>query len=389
MSEYQYVEFQAVDRPLNDKQLAFAQQQSSRAEVARRSLTVEYHYSSFRGNIDGLLRNGFDVFLHYANYGVREIRLRLPSGLPFKKNVWSKFVDGERLKWSTDTNGKGGILAICPYHEAGEMAEAWDFDQYVDAAVQVRERLMAGDLRALYLLWLCAADDDYNDPDETIEPAVPHGMAEVAGRSENLLTFFGLDTLMLKAAAEDVDGAPAGLSQEQMLEDWVRSLTAERSKSLLTRFLVEDSQVIKVETMEEIRNSQSPIAWPTAEKKRTYRQLEERCEVLRSEENAIHERKAEAEAKREAAKAEKERQARMKEMVASPATWLTNAEKLADARGTDNYKAAADILADLREAIGGEEGDQIARRHAAHLAKKYPTLSRLKASLRKRGLLES
>ena len=79
----------------------------------------------------------------------------------------------------------------------------------------------------------------------------------------------------------------------------------------------------------------------------------------------------------------------MKEMVASPATWLTNAEKLADARGTDNYKAAADILDDLREAIGGEEGDQIARRHAAHLAKKYPTLSRLKASLRKRGLLES
>ena len=79
----------------------------------------------------------------------------------------------------------------------------------------------------------------------------------------------------------------------------------------------------------------------------------------------------------------------MKEMVASPAAWLTKAEKLADARGTDNYKAAADILADLREAIGGEEGDKIARRHAAHLAKKYPTLNQLKSSLRKRGLLES
>ncbi len=388
MSEYQYIEFQAVDRPLNDKQFEFAQRQSSRAEVSRRALTVEYHYSDFRGDVDGLLRNGFDVFLQYANYGVREIRLRLPSGLPFEKNVWSEFVDGERLKWSTDAKGKGGILALCPFHEAGEMAEAWEFDQYVDAAVQVRERLMAGDLRALYLLWLCAADDDYNDPDETIEPPVPHGMAELTGHSENLLTFFGLDTLLLKAAAEGVDRAPAGASQDQMLEDWVQSLSATRSKSLLMRFLVEDSQVIKAETMEEIRNSQSPIPWPNSEKKRTFRQLLETCEVLRSEENAIHKRKAEAEAKREAAKVEKERQVRMKEMVASPATWLAKAEKLADARGTDNYIAAADILADLREAVGGDEGDKIARRQAQHLAKKYPTLNHLKSSLRKRGLLD-
>ena len=388
MSEYQYVEFQAVDRPLNDKQFEFAQQQSSRAEVSRRSLTVEYHYSEFRGDVDGLLRHGFDVFLHYANYGVREIRLRLPSGLPFEKSVGSEFVDGERLKWSNDAKGKGGILALCPYHEAGEMAEAWEFDQYVDAAVQVREKLIAGDLRALYLLWLCAADDDYNDPDETIEPPVPHGMDELHGSSEHLLTFFGLDTLLLKAAAESVEHAPASVSQDKIREDWAWSLSAERSKSLLTRFLVEDSQVIKAETIAEIRDAQSPISWPTTEKKRTFSQLLKRCEVLRSEENAIHKRKAEAEAKREAAKAEKERQARMKEMVASPATWLTKAEKLADARGTDNYKAAAEILADLREAVGGEEGDKIARRHAAHLAKKHPTLNQLKSSLRKRGLLE-
>ena len=47
MSEYQYVGFQAVDRPLNDQQLEFAQRQSTRAEVTRWSLSVEYQYSSF------------------------------------------------------------------------------------------------------------------------------------------------------------------------------------------------------------------------------------------------------------------------------------------------------------------------------------------------------
>jgi hypothetical protein len=61
VSEYQYVVFQAVDGPLNDKQLEFAQQQSTRAEVSRWSLSVEYHYSSFRGDVDGLLRQGISL----------------------------------------------------------------------------------------------------------------------------------------------------------------------------------------------------------------------------------------------------------------------------------------------------------------------------------------
>ena len=78
----------------------------------------------------------------------------------------------------------------------------------------------------------------------------------------------------------------------------------------------------------------------------------------------------------------------MKQMVKAPQKWLCEADKLVNARGTQNYDAAAAILADLREAVGGNEGAQIARRHAAHLAKKHPTLNRLKSSLRKRELLE-
>jgi hypothetical protein len=197
-----------------------------------------------------------------------------------------------------------------------------------------------------------------------------------------------VDTLLLKAAGEGVENASANVSPNKALEDWVRSLSVEQSKTLLTRFLIEDSQAVKADSLAEIRAAQPSSSWSTTEKKRTFSQLLDLCGLLRSEENIIRQREADAKAKREAAKAEKERQARMKEMVASPKAWLTKAEKLADARGTDNYKAAADILADLREAIGGEEGDKLARRHAADLAKKYPTLNQLKASLRKRGLLD-
>lgn len=48
MSEFQYVAFRAVDRPLNDHELAFANRQSTRADVSRWALAVEYHESSRR-----------------------------------------------------------------------------------------------------------------------------------------------------------------------------------------------------------------------------------------------------------------------------------------------------------------------------------------------------
>ena len=56
-------------------------------------------------------------------------------------------------------------------------------------------------------------------------------------------------------------------------------------------------------------------------------------------------------------------------------------------RGRDHYEEAAQILSDLRDAVGGPEGEKIARKHAAHLKKKHPTLKMLTGALRRKGLL--
>ena len=386
MSEYQYVAFQAVDRPLDDRQLQFAERQSSRADVSRWSLTCEYNYSSFRGDVDGLLRRGYDVHLLYANYGDRQIKLRLPNGLPFAKKIWSQYI-GENLVWKRDKKGRGGILSLAPYHESGELDEVWDFSSYLVAAVQVRERLMVGDLRALYVLWLCAADDSYDDLNEVIEPPVPHGLLEAPSWCSGLLEFYGLDPLLLVAASEDVDGAPATMSLDQVVNDWIESVNNDRAKRLLRNLLISDTDSVKASLLAEIRDSAETAAWPTTNRDRTLQSLFEQSDRLRSKENDKQVRKAKAKAKREAAKAERQRQERMKQMVKNPKKWLREAENLAEARGTDNYEAAADVLADLREALG-HDGEDITRNHAAHLVKRYPTLTRLKSSLRKRDLLD-
>ncbi len=205
MSEFQYVAFRAIDRPLTDHEFVFAEKQSTRAEISRWSFENEYHYGDFHGDVNGLLRHGYDVHLHYANFGVRTITFRLPAGLPFAKSVWSNYIGIGELTWMKDRKGAGGILSLSPYHEAGELDELWDLGDYIDDVVKVRNRLVAGDLRALYLLWLSAASDNQSVSPDVVEPPVPGGLADCIVTFGVVLVFFGLDPLILVAASE---GAP-------------------------------------------------------------------------------------------------------------------------------------------------------------------------------------
>ncbi|TWU30511.1 hypothetical protein Pla144_12980 [Bythopirellula polymerisocia] len=367
--------------------MAYARKQSSRAEITRWYFENEYYFGDFHGDANGLLRHGYDVHLHYANFGVRKIAIHLPAGLPFPKAVWSHYIAGE-LTWKQESKGKGGILTLEPIHESGELEEVWSPGEYLDEVVEIRTRLLAGDTRALYLLWLCAVLDNQSTSPDIIEPPVPGGLAECLGPFGPVMEFFGLDPVILLAAAEGAPPSPVQEDHQQCCDAWIDALSQPESKRLLRKLLAEDAAVVKSEMLAAIRVFAPNSGWPNVTLGRTIGELLERTVVLRAEQEAKEREKREAAARRKALKQERERQDRMKQMVNAPQKWLREADKLVDARGTQNYKAAAEILADLRDAVGGDEGAQITCRHAAHLAKKHPTLTHLKSSLRKRGLLQ-
>ncbi len=387
MSEFQIVKFRAIDRPLSDKQLEFMQRQSSRAEFTKWEFKVEYHYSSFRGDVNGMLRNGYDIFLTYSNYGGREIRMRLPNGLPFPKSVWAKYINVEGVTWTADKTGRAGILTLAPYLEEA-YDQVWQFDEYLDATARLREMLIAGDPRALYFLWLCDAMSSSDVDDAAMEPPVPHGLGAFPSDAAELFSFFEADPLLVDAAATDIPTFNARGSQGDSAKAWLESITDSHRNKIIQRLLSEDPVALKAELLSEIRDSQQAPSWPVETPTRTVAQLLQMSESLRQKEEEKQKKQAAAKAKREADKAEEQRQARMVEMQSAPDTWLKKASKLVEDRGTDNYREAASILADLRDAVGGDKGSKIARTHAAHLAQKYPTLKVLKSSLRKKQLLD-
>ncbi|WP_437192489.1 hypothetical protein [Planctomicrobium sp. SH527] len=180
---------------------------------------------------------------------------------------------------------------------------------------------------------------------------------------------------------------PADKSQLQA-HRWVNALDEQPIKDLLLQLLISETASIKANVLAEIRQTQTATGWPTSDLRRTLAQLLQETKTLRAEENAKQARKAQEKAQQEAAKAKRQRAGRMKKMLKNPDKWLRESELRVDARGTDNYQAAADILHVLSEAIGCDEGDRMTRRQASKLAKKHPTLNRLKSSLRKLGLLE-
>lgn len=388
MSEYQYVTFRAIDRPLDDKQFAFAERQSSHSKLSRWEMSVEYNYGEFRGDVDGLLKNGFDVHLLYSNYGQHEIKLRLPIGLPFNKATLKPLLQLGGLSWQKDAKGKAGILTLAPFFEPGDIDPLWEFDEYLDAVAIVREQLITGDLRGLYLLWLCAANDSLANPADMVEPPVPHGLDTIPSGAANLLPFFGLDPLIIQAAAVDVPSIDAQTNTDDLIEKWLQTAKEDRLRVLLEQVLKHDPVAVKAELLAEIRDSGSLPEWPTINKERSFEHLHDAAADLRDIIIDKSKKRVKAKEARDAAKAEKARQARMQEMKAAPKSWVQKAAKIASAGGTANYEEAADILADVREAVGGVKGEKLALDRAKKLAVKHPTLNMLKSALRKRGLLE-
>jgi len=175
MSEYQYYEFLAIDRPLTAAEQAEVRQLSTRARITATSFTNEYHWGDFRGDPHLMMRRYYDAHLYLANWGTHQIMLRLPRTLLSPEIAEQYGVDGHVGVTATP---ESVILDLISEDDSGEWVE--DAEDSLSAIVGVRSELAAGDLRALYLAWLSAYrgrewdEDAFGEDDEDErEPPVP------------------------------------------------------------------------------------------------------------------------------------------------------------------------------------------------------------------------
>src|SRR5437879_1446501 len=149
MSEYQYYEFQAVDRPLDQRQISELRALSTRATITPTSFVNSYHWGDFRGNPQVLMERYFDAFLYLANWGTRQLMLRLPTRL-LDLETAERYCVGE----PASVRVRADHLVLDLGSEADEESWEEDAERSLASIVGVRAELAAGDLRGLYLAWL-------------------------------------------------------------------------------------------------------------------------------------------------------------------------------------------------------------------------------------------
>lgn len=374
MSEYQYIHFMALDRPLDDKQLKYMRTQSTRADITQWEFTNEYHYGDFHGNAREMLRRGYDVHLHFANFGIRRVMFRLPAGLPWDRKTLKAYLPEYGLEWHADSRGRGGVLEIDPESDADTFdGYLTDVEDLLDELAPIRDLLIAGDLRPLYVIWLALTA--IHGDDEATEPPLPAGMASLPDCLTALADFYELSPDLLAAAAVGSLPLPKTAAADEPTTLWLDQQSNDQLKKLVRRFLTEDSMGVQAETLALIRQRSPTVAWPTTTSMRTFRDLQE----LGDQREAKRlQKKATATARARALK--------LKKMAADPVQVIQQVEQLIQRRTTPSYNEAARMLLDLGEALGPTDGPARLKAEVDRLRKSYSTYRAFITVLRRHGL---
>lgn len=375
MSEHQIVAFRAIDGPVSQKNLEYMHEQSSRAEVTAWSFENEYHYGDFRGDKLEMLRRGYDIHLHYANFGTRELMIRLPNGFPDPKAA-EPYLGEDAVKYVEDKKGPGGTLCIDPYYESSDFDYHVNIHKILDRLIPLRAEILAGDLRPLYIAHLAMVLDDNHFEEGTIEGPVPAGLDQLTDAQQALAEYYGIGEAFLQAAAVDLPlPNSSGPSLDQQAT-WLREQPQSTKDDWLLRLISDPDANVKNEILTAYRNSQNLPSWPTVIRNRTMIELKE------AETTIAQAAKLKAEEKAKKAKAK-----RFAELLANPDTTIQETERLVKERTTKGYSRIAELLAELRDAVQGSEKAGIAEQQAEKLRKENPNLTRLISELRKKKFL--
>jgi hypothetical protein len=207
MSEYQYYDFRAIDRPLSSAQRAALGKISTRAEISSTRFTNFYTFGDFRGNPVSLVERYFDAFLYLANWGTRELMFRVPLGQATAARVLRCYLS---TRFQTSAWFRVGRSHLILGFFSDEEEEDWESDGEGELAsiVPVRSHLLTGSLRVLYLGWLLRVQVG-EVGEELAEPEVPAGLARLSGGETALVEFLRIDPDLIAAAAQRPSGAGA------------------------------------------------------------------------------------------------------------------------------------------------------------------------------------
>ena len=301
MSEYQYYEFIAIDRALTREEMAQLRSRSSRATITPTSFVNEYHWGDLKGDPADWMRRYFDAFVYVANWCSCRLALRVPHAV-FSKAELKRF--STKYAMSIDDSGSHWIIDW-------SLDESENYDRFgmedgsgwMGRLAPLRDELLRGDLRPLYLGWL-AGVTSREIGDSAAEPEVPPGMSQLSAAQQALAEFLEIDPDLLAAVAS---GSPViAESRDGGIDAWLTKLSADEMLPILKLLLQGNSQQAERQIKSRFlawQKENTQCAAPSA----TQRKVAELWALAEAEKKLRLQREAKQDARQEAARHKKTR----------------------------------------------------------------------------------
>jgi hypothetical protein len=345
MSEYQYYEFRAIDRPLTDRQMRELRAISTRAAISRTSFSNHYEYGDLKANPRDLLVNYFDASLYFAHWLYAEVAFRFPKDALDLRAV-RRYATEQSLE--IKTTGSHVVVTISVEREDFDGAD--DGADWLSSLVGLRGDIASGDERPFYLAWLLGVQYGPVD-DEALEPGRPDGLGRLSSSLASFVDIMGLDRDLVAAAAEGGARIPAAPAARD-IDRWLAGLGPDEHVALLSRVARGDGSV-SAEIMQQYRRHARPR--PSGLPLRTAGALRERAEAMAEARHQVAQRRG----VRARARRERQEQMARDRYLASLAKRERQAwqrvETLIGTKRPRDYDAAVTLLSDLRD-VSGRKG---------------------------------
>jgi hypothetical protein len=379
MSEYQYYEWQTLERPLTAAEQAAVNNLSSHIDVTSSQAIVTYNWGDFKHDPIHVLAKYFDTHLYITNWGTRRLAFRFPNGLVDADAV-ERYCDEYHVHLKTI--GDVQVLEL-------EMNEEEGFEEWIDkrgllsTLARLRDDILQGDYRALYLAWLKAMslesdnyDEDEDDPENFFndpEPPLPVGLKQLTPPLKSFVDFFEIDPFLISAASE-LSPSLTPLQQADFAP-LISRLTRQECDEFLLKIVNGEAGAITALCKKLLSFEKSA---PGVESNpRTFGELLNTAEKLRQ-----------AESRRQAEENRKKHVAEMQELAKhEEQTWQEIENLLQSGYTAKNYEDATALLSKLQE-LSEFQGKQINFNNRLQaLAEKYKGRTALIGRWKKRGWL--
>ncbi len=230
VSTYQHYEFHAIDRLLTGEEQQAVARLSSRVDPHPRQAVFTYNWSGFPGSPRDVLTRYYDALFYTASWGSRQIMFCFPksaldlqgAGAYCRPLIVEDYV-------SLSTAGEYIVLDI-GFDDEGE-GRWFEFEGELATMLGLRDDILRGDYRALYLAWLKVLEVE-DLLESVIEPPVPLGLRTLSPALHALVDFLEIDGMLIQVAAE-ASGDP-----EPPLDGWLESALSQLPARVRDSFLL-------------------------------------------------------------------------------------------------------------------------------------------------------